>query len=497
MSVAFALLILTLSANSLHSRQEEDSTGFQEETETTRHTIRINDEKLRYEATAGTLLLKEEDGTPKASIFYTAYVMDGVEDQSQRPITFCFNGGPGSSSVWLHLGAFGPRIVRMGDAGNLLAPPYQLRNNEFTILDLTDLVFIDPVTTGYSRAVPGEDDKQFHGLQEDVKAVAEFIRLYVSREERWDSPKFLSGESYGTTRASRLVDYLQDRHGIYFNGLVLVSAILNFQTARFDRGNDLPYLLFLPTYTATAWYHSRLEKELQDLKLPDLLEMAREFALNEYATALLKGSALPADERMNIVRQLARFTGLTPEYVESTNMRIHIRRFVKELRRNERRTVGRLDSRFVGIDYDSAGDGYEYDPSYAAIQGPFTAAFNQYVREELEFESDLPYEILTGRVHPWSYAEAENKYVNVAENLRQAMTKNPDLRVFVANGYYDLATPFFATEHTFHHLGLDPTLQRHFSMGFYESGHMMYIHPPSHKKLKEDLQKFFEVATRK
>ena len=459
----------------------------------TSHQITIDGQVVGYTATAGTLVLKEEDGTAKASVFFIAYTRDGEKDPSRRPLTFSFNGGPGSSSVWLHLGTLGPRRVLMDDEGWPLPPPYRLVDNDQSILDVTDLVFIDPVTTGYSRPAPEEDPSQFHGIEEDVEWVAEFIRLYTTRFERWASPKFLIGESYGTTRAAGLAGHLQQRHGMYLNGIMLVSSILNFQTARFDVGNDLPYILFLPTFTATAWYHQQLDSELQQ-DLRATLDEVEEFARGEYAEALMLGDDLDLEAEDRIVQKVARYTGLSPDYVRQTNMRILIHRFVKELMREERRTVGRLDSRFTGSDRNAAREFYEYDPSYAAIQGPFTATLNDYVRRELEFESDLPYEILTGRVRPWSYDEYQNRYVNVAETLRQAMTRNPSLKVFVANGYYDLATPYFATEYTFKHLGLDPELRDQVSMGYYESGHMMYIHKPSLIQLKSDLAEFIRSA---
>jgi len=453
------------------------------------HRVTVGGRNLSYKATAGTLILKDEDGTQKASVFFMAYTLDGVSDPGQRPVTFSFNGGPGSSSVWLHLGLLGPRRVLMTDDGRALPPPYELVDNEYSLLDVTDLVFIDPVTTGYSRAVPDEDPQQFHGVEEDVEAVGEFIRLYTSRFERWASPKFLIGESYGTTRAAGLSGYLQGRHGMYLNGIMLISSILNFQTARFDVGNDLPYILFLPTYTATAWYHQKLDDDLQaDLRAT--LDEVEAFALGDYAQALIRGDTLEDGDRELIADRLARYTGLSRDYVLQTNLRLGIHRFVKQLRRDERLTVGRLDSRFTGIDRDAAAENYEFDPSYAAIQGPYTATLNDYVRRELGFEIDLPYEILSGRVRPWSFGDYENRYVNVAETLRTAMTRNPSLKVFVANGYYDLATPYFATQYTFDHLGLDPSLRHNISMGYYESGHMMYIHMPSLRQLKQDLHEF-------
>jgi carboxypeptidase C (cathepsin A) len=341
--------------------------------------------------------------------------------------------------------------------------------------------------------VPGQSPKQFHGFKEDIETVGEFIRLYTTRNRRWASPKFLIGESYGTTRAAGLSGYLQDRHGMYFNGIMLVSSILNFETARFDPGNDLPYLLFLPTYTATAWYHKQLASDLQ-ADLRKTLNQVEDFARNEYWHALMKGDVLTGEERKSVVQKLSRFTGLSENYIEQTNLRINIYRFTKELLREKRRTVGRLDSRFQGMDVDAAGEAMEYDPSYAAIQGPYTATLNHYIRTELKYESDLPYEILTDRVHPWSFRDYENQYLNVAETLRAAMNQNPSLKVFIANGYYDLATPYFATLYTFDHIGLEPELRENVSMGFYESGHMMYIHLPSLVRMKKDLATFLESA---
>ncbi|MCZ6596039.1 MAG: peptidase S10 [Planctomycetota bacterium] len=471
----------------------EEVEPIREQESVTHHTVTIAGKEIAYTARAATLPLEEEDGTLKANLFYVEYTRDDVEDRAQRPIMFCFNGGPGSSLVWLHLGVFGPRRVKLTDEGWATPPPYELVDNEYGFLDLTDLVFIDPVTTGYSRAAEGVDSEEFHGVDEDVKWVAEFIRLYTTRNERWESPKFLAGESYGTTRAAGLAGELQEHHGMFLNGIVMVSAILNFQTARFDRGNDLPYILFLPTYTATAWYHGRLDADLQQ-DLRRTLDEVEDFALGDYTVALMKGDDLSAEERDAIAERLARYTGLSAKYVLQTDLRVQIGRFCKELLRDEEHTTGRLDSRFIGTDYDSAGERYDFDPSYANIQGPFTAAFNHYVRADLGFESNLPYEILTGRVQPWSYGEARNRYVNVSETLRGAMTRNPGLRVFVANGYYDLATPYFATKYTFDHLGLDPDLRGNVSMGYYEAGHMMYIRRLSLVRFKRDVGAFLRAA---
>jgi len=482
--------------NKNHTTETKDAKKdeLEEQVSETKHTVTIGGVEIAYTAKAGTLVLKDDEGKQKAEVFYVAYTKDDVEDTATRPLTFSFNGGPGSSSVWLHLGVLGPQRVSMDDDGNPLPPPFKLVNNEYSLLDMTDLVFIDPVSTGYSRPAPGEETKQFHGVEQDIASVGEFIRLYTTRAQRWVSPKFLIGESYGTTRASGLSSYLQSNLGMYVNGIMLVSSILNFQSVRFDLGNDLPYIMFLPTYAATAWYHELLPEELQVLSLQDFLAEVELFARGEYNVALMQGTELPDDERAATVTKLARYTGLTETYIEQTNLRINIHRFVKELLRSERRTIGRYDSRIKGIDRDAAGEHHDWDPSYATVQGAYTGALNYYVRSVLNFKSDKAYEILTGKVHPWDYSKYENHYVNVADSLRQAMTRNPYLKVFVGNGYYDLATPYFATEYTFSHLGLDKTLQDHISMGYYEAGHMMYLHKASLEKLKADLAAFMAGA---
>jgi carboxypeptidase C (cathepsin A) len=467
----------------------------------TRHSVTVNGREIHYLATAGAIVLKQEvekedkaEGEKaKASIFFVAYTLDGDHDVAQRPLTFSFNGGPGSSSVWLHLGVLGPRRVLMGDTGNLLPPPYRLVNNDFTLLDETDLVFIDPVSTGYSRVTTGEKAKEFHSFSKDIESVGEFIRLYVTRQRRWASPKFLIGESYGTTRAGALSGFLQERHGIYLNGIMLVSSVLDFATLIFSPGNDLPYILYLPSYTATAWYHQRLPERLQ-ANLQETLQEVKAFALGDYTLALMQGAALATAEREEVAARLAGYTGLSRDYVERTNLRIGIHRFVKELLRDQGRTTGRLDSRFTGVDRDAAGETFEYDPSYSAIQGPYTATLNDYLRRDLQFESDLAYEILTDRVRPWNYDKHQNQYVHVGETLRKAICTNPHLKVFVGNGYFDLATPFLATEYTFNHLGLEPDLQQNISMAYYEAGHMMYVHQESLAQLKQDLAGFIQAA---
>ena len=474
---------------------------FQDQISITQHRVTIDEQEIRYTVTAGTIVLKEEqekdsksDGEKaKASVFFVAYTLDDVGDIAKRPITFSFNGGPGSSSVWLHLGVLGPRCVETDQQGNLLQPPYRLVENQYSMLDQTDLVFIDPVSTGFSRVVQGEDAKQFHGFKKDIESIGDFIRLYTTRYQRWVSPKFLIGESYGTTRAAGLSGYLQERHGLYLNGIMLISSVLDFQTIRFMNGNDLPYALYLPSFTATAWYHNLLDESLQT-DLHRTLQEVEAFAFGEYTVALMKGTDLPEGERQEITRKLVRYTGLPIDYIERTDLRVNIMRFCKELLRHQGKTVGRFDSRFTGLDRDSAGERFEYDPSYANILGPYTATLNDYLRSQLKFESDLAYEILTDRVHPWNYDTHQNQYVNVTDTLRKAMTTNPYLKVFVASGYYDLATPYMATRYTFNHLGLDKSLRENVSMSFYEAGHMMYVHRQSLIQLKEDLAGFMQLA---
>ncbi len=405
-------------------------------------------------------------------------------------MTFSFNGGPGSSSVWLHLGLLGPKRVLFDDIGNPTPPPYRLVDNEFSLLGSSDLVFIDPVSTGYSRAVTGEKAGEFHGFKRDLESVGDFIRLYTSRYGRWLSPKFVIGESYGTTRAAGLSGYLQERHGMYLNGLMLVSSVLDFGTLLAQPGNDLPHILILPSFTATAWYHHKLPEDLQAKPLDEILPEVEAFALGDYAHALMQGDRLPEEKRAEVRARLARYTGLSEAYVEGSDLRVDIMRFVKELLRGEKRTVGRLDSRFTGGDRDAAGETFSYDPSYATIQGPYTATLNDYVRRDLGFESDLPYEIIANLYESWSYQDFENRYAEVGETLRGAMTRNPHLRVHVASGFYDLATPYFATEYTLSHLGLTAEQRGRLSVSTYEAGHMMYVQLASLEKLSRELEKF-------
>jgi len=471
------------------SEQDREPAAPPEERESvTEHTARIGGAEVAYRAVASTTTLRNDEGDPRASIFSVAYTRTGVDDPAARPLTFVFNGGPGSSSTWLHLGLVGPRRIDMPDGPTVAPAPYRVIDNDASLLDVTDLVFIDPVNTGYSRPASGQEAKQFHGLREDLEWVGEFIRLHTSRAGRWASPKFLVGESYGTTRAAGLAHHLAERHGMYVAGVGLISAVLMFVTNRADPGNDLPYVLSLPTYAATAWYHKRLDGRFGDLRA--LTDEVEAFALGDYASVLLRGSRASEAERRSVLDRLAAYTGLPPAFLEACDLRVAPARFYKELLRSERRTTGRLDTRFTGIDSDAAGEAPQYDPSYTIIQAPYTAAVNAYLRGELGFESDRLYEVLNGAgVRPWNYGDdGNNHYVDVASMLRTTMSWNRGLRVLLASGYYDMATPFAAAEWTLDHMGLDPSLNGNVRTTRYEAGHMMYVHPPSRDRLAGELR---------
>jgi carboxypeptidase C (cathepsin A) len=457
--------------------------------------IRLGDRDVAYTSLAGTLPLRSEEGKERARMFFTAYLEGAARPPHERPLTFVFNGGPGSSSVWLHLGAFGPYVVDLDEQGFAKRPPGGLVPNDGCLLDVTDLVFVDPPTTGYSRAAAGENAAQFHGLDEDVEAVSEFVRLFTTHFQRWASPKFLAGESYGTTRAAALARHLQDRHGMYLNGVVLLSTILDFRTSDAEPGNDLGYLLMYPTAAATAFHHGRIAGPLAS-DLDALLAAVETKCLGEWLLAFAKGDALDDATRRAVAADIGNHLGLDPAFVLACNLRISLARFQAELLRDERRTVGRLDSRFKGIDRDAAGDSAEYDASYANILGPYSAALNDYVRRTLGYRSDLPYEILTSRVQPWNWGGGRNRNVNVATRLRDAMTKNPHLHVFNAEGLFDFATPYFAARYTLDHLGLDPEQRSRLHAATYRAGHMMYIDAASRIALKRDLAAFYAAALR-
>ncbi len=458
----------------------------------TNHSIQIGGKTISYSAITGYMHMKADTGKVLAKIFFTYYQKEG-EDAGKRPITFTFNGGPGSASLWLHMGGVGPKRVVLKDDGTATAAPFTYVPNEFSWLDKTDLVFIDPVSTGFSRAVNGEQAKNYHGFEEDISSVGDFVRTFLGRYERWASPKFLAGESYGTTRAAGLSKYLQDRHRIYINGVILISAVLNFGTNNYDIGNDLPRALYIPSYTAAAWYHKKLAPALQARPIAEVLKESEAWAIGEYASALIKGGWMSAKEKEAVAEKMAYWTGLSKELCLQANLRVDENRFYKALRRADGLSVGRLDARFTGRNLDDAGEYVDFDPSFTNIDGPFTAVINDYLERELKFKDEKGYNVF-GDVYPWNYNNVQNKYLNVAESLRDAMAKNPYLKVYLGCGYYDFATPYFTAVYDIEHMFLRPEQRSRVNIHYYESGHMYYIHKPSLIQFKKDIDSFFDSS---
>ncbi|NTS78817.1 peptidase S10 [Catenovulum sp. SM1970] len=460
--------------------------------------VKINGKTIKYQVLASDTHLKNEKGEVIANIFSTAYFKSDVKDLSKRPITFVFNGGPGSASVWLHLGIYGPkRIVVPSEAENAGASPYQLVDNPHSLLDQTDLVFVDPVGTGFSRAIGTGKNEDFWGVKQDADALAEFIRLFITKHKRWNSPKHLSGESYGTTRVGALVKSLQEGWtSVTLNGIHLISAILDFQMGDFTPGNDMPYVTFLPTYAATAWYHDALPANTKAnyKNFEAFIDDVRAFASNEYLSLLFKGSRASEQEVNDTISKLHTFTGLDKGYLKQTQLRIDEFRFMKELLRDRGVVVGRLDSRYLADEFDDAGEKFEADPSGYGISGAYTAAINHYLFTELNVDKEDKYHVLNANVYlGWDWSNGKNARANgptnVAPFVAKGMRQNKDMRVFVANGYYDLATPFYATEHSMNHYGIDPD---RVTMKYYQAGHMMYVHKASLLALSEDLRAFYQ-----
>jgi carboxypeptidase C (cathepsin A) len=472
-----------------------------EQSSTTDHTIRIAGQVIPYKATASTTLLKNDKDEPTALMFSVAYVRSDVKDPSQRPLTFLYNGGPGSASAWLEMGAFGPRRVVTANAESTPPPPYKVDDNANSLLDKSDLVFIDPVGTGYSRAVGKAQDKDFWGIDSDVKSIAQFIDLYVTRNSRWNSPKFLIGESYGTFRSAALSNYLQSTDGMYLNGIVLISTVLDLGTLSFNPGDDMPYIFYLPSYAATAWYHKILEDRPPDLA--PFLNEVRQFASTEYASALMKGSKLGEVEKTEVLKKLSRYTGLSEDYLRKANLRVSLPQFTAELQRSRGLTTGRLDARFSGPETDLLSEFASYDPLETATIGPFTAAFNNYVRAELQFDEERKYLVLNeeaARQWDWKHRSGGNfgfpGSPNVEGDLTHALVTNPHLHVQAENGYFDLATPFFATEYTMDHLNLPNELRPNIELEYYEAGHMMYLRDDSLTKLKVNIASFMDRSAK-
>jgi carboxypeptidase C (cathepsin A) len=467
----------------------------------TRHSVAVGGKTIDYTATAGTLILRNDKDEPTAAIGYVAYTLRnaGEGESARRPITFAYNGGPGSSSVWLHMGALGPRRIVTTDAGPTPPAPYRVVDNAYSILDKTDLVMIDPVGTGLSHAVGEAKDKDFWGVDPDIDSISRFIKQYVSDNNRWNSPKFLLGESYGTTRSAGIVDRLQTRENMAFNGVILVSVALDLEALFAWPGNDRPYALILPSFAAVAAYHHVLPHP--PAKLEPFLDEARKFALGEYTTALLKGDSLPDQERDAVAEKLHDFTGLSADFIKKAKLRIRESLFTQELLREHHETVGRLDARFRGVTFDPLSEDAEYDPQSAAISSAFTAAFLDYYHGELKFGQGKTYNILNETVgNSWDFKHRAPglpfpiPVPDTGLDLAHALGYNPNLRVLVLNGIYDLATPFFASEVMMDHLGLEKHLRSHVQTKYYEAGHMMYVHEPSLKQMKTDVAAFYDAV---
>jgi carboxypeptidase C (cathepsin A) len=457
----------------------------------THHKITVGGKMLEYTATVAQMPLKDAAGETEAHIFYMAYTLDGVSDTSKRPVTFAFNGGPGSSSIWVHMGAVGPKSAKLLDNGDMPPPPFQLIDNEHTWLDVTDLVFIDPVGTGYSRAKNLEVTRRLNGVQGDLQSVGEFIRLYITRNDRWLSPLFIAGESYGTFRAAGLAGTLLE-DGIAVNGIVLISTVLDFGLLRPSGINGVPYALQLPTVAADAWYHKRLAPELQQ-DLHATLKEVESWAMSDYLAALNKGDDISPSERKAVVEKLARYTGLSPQYVEESELRIDDNRFRRELLRDKKLTIGRYDGRLTGPSPLDAGDQADFDPSGSLVRPPFEAAFEHYISSELGYRTDMVYNVLVNLQWDWG---SPNRYAETSRWLRDAFTKNPYLKVMNCAGYFDIATPYLSVEYNLNHAGLHPEMRKNIIYQHYEAGHMMYIDRTSKAKLKRDFADFVNSATR-
>ncbi|HZU45576.1 MAG TPA: peptidase S10 [Terriglobales bacterium] len=461
----------------------------------THHQAVVGGKTLRYTATAGRLPIKNAEGKIEAEMFFVAYTLDGA-DPTTRPLTFAFNGGPGSASIWLHMGALGPRKVVLQPEGWQPAAPYRLEDNANSPLDRTDLVLVDAIGTGFSRPADTRAAKKFWGVKGDIESFSEFIRMYISRYERWSSPLFLFGESYGTTRSAGIAGYLANQ-GVAFNGITLLSTVLNFQTLEYTKGNDLGYVLTLPTYTMIAAYHHKLAPELTQ----DLAKTRAEvehWALNDYVQALQKGDALTPQERQSVIDTLSRYTGLSKLFIDQSNLRVDVRGFTHNLMAQEKLRVGRLDGRFVGPDPNGYLDTPFYDPAGTLITQPFVSVFNDYVRRDLGYKIDMPYyfsarDAYGGGFH-WEWGEAIQGFPDTATALRQAMVKDQFLKIHVMEGYYDLATPYLAANYTFNHLDLGPEFHSRISFSTFEAGHMVYLRQQSLAQMKQDLVRFMDTC---
>jgi carboxypeptidase C (cathepsin A) len=459
----------------------------------TQHSIVLNNKTIYYTATAGFLPLKDESGKVEANVFFIAYVKKNVQGDPQRPVTFAFNGGPGAASMWLHMGGLGPKRVIMEAGGTIMPHKLQITDNEFTWLDVSDLVFVDPIGTGFSRAAPGVDTKKFYEVQEDIRVASRFIRLYLTQNERWLSPLYIVGESYGTTRTAGVIDKLQSEFGIYPHGVILISSVLDFQTVWSSSGNDLPYILGLPSCTASAWYHKRLPAKLQ-VDLKKAMDEVETWSTSEYMTALAKGDRLTKEEEDRIADKLVAYTGLSKTYILNNHLRISNVQFARELMRNEGRFLGSMDGRVLGVATSRASEVEPFDPAFELTIVPYLATFNDYIRRDLKFETSLNYEYLPDEVRrAWKWS-ADGHYLNVSESLSRAMAANNRLRVFNVAGIYDLRTPYFGQRYTLNHLGLDESLRGNIIFMTYPTGHQIYTSQDVLKMFKTDISEFITTG---
>ncbi len=468
----------------------------------TMHRISVGGRSVEYTATAGLLVIRDDEDKPMANMSYVAYTRRDVKAGEARPIMFAFNGGPGSSSMWLHMGALGPRRVVVSDPQPTPPAPYKLVDNEYGVLDRSDLVMIDPVGTGLSRAVCDHKDDEFWAVDPDIDSVSRFIAQYVSDNNRWTSPKYLLGESYGTTRAAAIANDLRVKRSLDLNGLILVSVATDIEAIFAELpGNERPYAAYLPGYAAVAWYHHALPAAPPALE--PLLQEVRAYAMGPYMQALLKGDALSEAERDTVAAKLHEYTGLSTEYLKQANLRVSELAFTHELLRAQRKTVGRLDGRFVGDTLDQLSKYAEYDPQAASISAAFVATFNDYLHGDLKFGQGETYRASNYAIEEkwkWTHrpigAEGEQPIVNSGVDLALALTQDASLQVLVLNGYFDLATPFSATEYMMSHLGVPPDASARIHMQYYEAGHMMYVHPASLHKMKSDMDAFIDATAR-
>jgi carboxypeptidase C (cathepsin A) len=507
-----AVVLLVLGAAGRVSAQEKDAkaaaeakpaekcdaASVKEESSVTEHSIRIGGQTIPYKATASFTQLKNEKGDVTGLLYSAAYTRSDVKDMSARPVAFLYNGGPGSATMWLHMGAFGPKRVATVDGSFTPPAPYKLVDNTETLLDKTDLVFIDAMGTGYSHATCKGQEKDFYGVDEDVEAFGQFIETYLNRNDRWNSPKFLIGESYGTFRSAALGNYLQNHYTVHLNGIALISSVLDLSSLSFLAGDDRSYIYYLPSYAAVAWYHKVLRDRPADVAA--FIGEARKYAQGEYAAALYKGAELTASEKAAVAKRVSYFTGLSEEYLVKADLRVNLSQFRAELQRKSGLTTGRIDARFTGYTYDLLEENAQGDPQGPAVGGAYTALINMYNHDELKFGKELVYHNTANAFGSWNWKRKNERggfpgTPNVGPDLAQAMLTNPKMQVQVENGYYDLATPFFATEFTMEHLELPEALQKNIKEDYYTAGHMMYLHDEDRVSLHKQLAGFIDRAT--